>query len=537
MVTDKALSPIQGSCPPLTRPAVWGIAASDSGGGAGIQADNLTIHDLGAHACNIVTAITAQNSLGVSAVSAVSLEMLNQQLTRLLDDIPPQAIKIGVLANASQIRYLSQWLATTFAAYQQQHQLRVPIIWDPVMLASSGQPITELHDEPSLDDYLLLAKQVTLLTPNASECARLINNKHLIEGTEQWLLLLEVLANHLKTNVLLTGGHLDPQLATDWLASQQLDHTSDAHQGQILGFQLPLLDTPHNHGTGCTYSAAIASAMALGYPMLDAICVAKAYVNQGLRASYAVGQGPGVLARCGWPETLSDFPQILLRDYSNLTNNSQLSFAPLQLPLHVYPVTQSLPVLEQVLKAGARTVQLRLKSPVDPLQLEQQIQRAVELGRQYQAQVIINDHWQLAIKYAACGVHLGQEDMLEADLSQIAAAGLALGLSSHGYFELLLARQLSPSYLAIGHIFATPTKTMPSQAQGLSKLQRYCRLLKGQLPLIAIGGIDRDKLPAIHRCGVDDVAVVRAVEQAADPGLSWQQLQQSWQKLEEQGTA
>ncbi|WP_340677800.1 thiamine phosphate synthase [Paraglaciecola sp.] len=517
--------------PQPARPIVWSIAASDSGGGAGLQADNLTIHDLGAHPCNIVTAITAQNSLEVQDIAATPTDMLTKQLNCLLSDMPPQAIKIGVLANATQMRCLSHWLSDIFAVYQQQHGITVPIIWDPVMFATTGQALSEPTDKPQIKDYLQLAKHVSLLTPNAKEFMLLLHTTTNPENPEQWLLWLEILAHSLQSNVLLTGGDQQQANATDWLMVQKVAHTSVQHQQQIVGFSSATINTPHNHGTGCTFSSAIATTMAFGYPLLDAICIAKAYVNQGLSAAYGLGHGAGVLARQGWPETLHYFPNILLPKYPNVPSSKVLQFTPVSTPLQVYPVTQSLQVLQQVLEAGARTVQLRIKHHANPEQLAQQIQQAVALGKQYQAQVFINDHWQLAIEHGAFGVHLGQEDMLEADLAQIAKHGLALGLSSHGYFELLIAQQLSPSYLAIGHIFPTPTKNMPSQAQGLLKLKRYCNLLKDKMPLVAIGGISATNLKQVHACGVDTVAIVRAVEQTPEPALSWQQLQQQWEAL------
>ncbi|MDP5129953.1 MAG: bifunctional hydroxymethylpyrimidine kinase/phosphomethylpyrimidine kinase [Paraglaciecola sp.] len=511
------------------RPIVWSIAASDSGGGAGIQADSLTINDLGGHACNIVTAITAQNSLGVKDMVATSVAILAQQVNCLLEDMPPKAIKIGVLANAQQVRWLSQWLSETFANYQQQLQVSIPIIWDPVMLATTGQSLTDKDAPPLLADYLHLAKQVSLLTPNAQELRYLLNADVAVEHTEQWWLWLEILAHSIRSNVLLTGGGMQQGYAVDWMMVHDIAYSSEQHQHQIVGFKSAAINTPHQHGTGCTFSSAIATVLALDYPMLDAVCVAKAYVNQGLLAGYKVGQGAGVLARNGWPHTLSFFPTITLPHVALLHTHQPLDFAPVTTPLNIYPVTQSLGVLKQVLEAGARTVQLRVKSTTNQWELEQQIKEAVALGTQFQAQVFINDHWQLAVKYGAFGVHLGQEDLLQADLKCIANAGLALGLSSHGYFELLIAQQLHPSYLALGHIFATPTKTMPSQAQGLIKLKRYCQLLSGKLPLVAIGGINADNLAQVKRTGIGDVAIVRAIEQAPCPASSWQYLQQQWE--------
>jgi len=130
--------------------------------------------------------------------------------------------------------------------------------------------------------------------------------------------------------------------------------------------------------------------------------------------------------------------------------------------------------------------------------------------------LFIDDYWQLAIKHHAYGVHLGQEDIEQADLSLIADAGLRLGLSTHGYYELLRAKQLQPSYIALGHIFPTKTKDMCSDPQGITRLKKYVDLLKG-IPTVAIGGINLQRAPAVQATGVGSIAVVTAITQAADP--------------------
>lgn len=197
--------------------------------------------------------------------------------------------------------------------------------------------------------------------------------------------------------------------------------------------------------------------------------------------------------------------------------------------------------LEQVLAAGATTAQLRIKLEDDrqaaskqeegagAAALEAQIQAAIALGRKYDAQVFINDHWQLALKHGAFGIHLGQEDLFEADLDRIAKAGIALGVSSHGVFELALASQLNPSYLALGHIFPTPTKSMPSNPQGLSRLARMVALWTPDCPRVAIGGIDASRLEQVKATNVEAVAVVRAVTQADSPGEAYKQLARMWE--------
>jgi hydroxymethylpyrimidine kinase/phosphomethylpyrimidine kinase/thiamine-phosphate diphosphorylase len=514
-----------------SRPIVWSIAASDSSGGAGIQADNLTIYDLGGHPCNVITAITAQNSTTVTGVEATSSTLLSEQLNCLLADIPPKAIKIGVIATSEQVIKISNWLANELTSYEQKYDLSIPVIWDPVMLASVGQSLTDHSNAPTAQDYLRLAEEVTLLTPNLKELEALASPIGSLPNDNDIKLKLNAFAHYIKTNVLLTGGDIANSQSQDWLAAQTIEHTSEQHQEQLIGFCNDKIQTHHNHGTGCTFSSAIATTMALGYPLLDAIVIAKAYVAQGLTCGYATGQGPGTLARLGWPVELQHFPAIKLPNHPVLDSHADLPFAPVSTPLKVYPVTESLSVLEQALKGGALTVQLRIKRTSDKEQLEKDIKQAIRLGEKYKAQVFINDHWQLAIKYKAFGVHLGQEDMLLADLVQISQSGLALGLSSHGYFEMLIAYKLSPGYLAVGHIFPTTTKSMPSQPQGLHKLTRFCQLLKGKIPLVAIGGINQGNLEQVQATKVDDIAVVRAIEHAEDPASSWQKLQTQWLAL------
>jgi thiamine-phosphate pyrophosphorylase len=171
--------------------------------------------------------------------------------------------------------------------------------------------------------------------------------------------------------------------------------------------------------------------------------------------------------------------------------------------------------IEKLLAWGVRTVQLRIKDLHHP-RLEQEIQEAIALGQQYQAQVFINDYWQLAIRHGAYGVHLGQEDLLQADLAAIQRAGLRLGLSTHGYHEIACVLALRPSYIALGHIFPTTTKQMPSAPQGLLRLSRYAELLS-DVATVAIGGISQARVASVLAAGVGSVALVTAITEAADP--------------------
>lgn len=185
--------------------------------------------------------------------------------------------------------------------------------------------------------------------------------------------------------------------------------------------------------------------------------------------------------------------------------------------LGLYPVVDSLLWIERLLAVGVTTIQLRIKE-LDDAQVEQDIAAAIALGKRYQARLFINDYWRLAIKHGAYGVHLGQEDLETADLAAIQQAGLRLGVSTHDEQELAIAKAVRPSYIAMGHIFPTQTKQMPSSPQGLTVLKQMVDNTP-DYPAVAIGGISIERVPAVLATGVGSVAVVSAITLSDD----WQQ--------------
>ncbi|ASV53569.1 MULTISPECIES: thiamine phosphate synthase [Lelliottia] len=182
--------------------------------------------------------------------------------------------------------------------------------------------------------------------------------------------------------------------------------------------------------------------------------------------------------------------------------------------LGLYPVVDSVEWIERLLKAGVKTLQLRIKDKRDE-EVESDVSAAIELGRRFDARLFINDYWQLAIKHQAYGVHLGQEDLETADLNAIREAGLRLGVSTHDDMEIDVALAARPSYIALGHVFPTQTKQMPSAPQGLAQLARHITRL-GDYPTVAIGGISLERAPAVLETGVGSIAVVSAITQATD---------------------
>lgn len=304
-------------------------------------------------------------------------------------------------------------------------------------------------------------------------------------------------------NSITIGGHVQGKVADFW---QQ----EGVHYGLT---SVSVLEPPQ----AWRHLAWLMAALSLDFPLHDALTLARAALK---------------VSRETWPTEYQDFPVPYLFSANAFRT---LAFPPLQKEsLGLYPVVDDVGWVDRLLQLGVKTVQLRIKHP-QQLDLEPQIIQAIALGRQYQAQVFINDYWQLAIKHGAFGVHLGQEDLQTADIQALAKADIRLGLSSHGYFELLYAQQFQPSYIALGHIFPTTTKQMPSKPQGLVRLALYQQLLntlpygeKQGMPSVAIGGIDLSNIQSVVNCGVTSVAVVRAVTQAADTQLAVQQLQASF---------
>ncbi|MBG2804053.1 thiamine phosphate synthase [Proteus mirabilis] len=201
-----------------------------------------------------------------------------------------------------------------------------------------------------------------------------------------------------------------------------------------------------------------------------------------------------------------------------MNRSSNTPFALTEKKLGLYPVVDSVEWIARLLKIGVTTLQLRIKDK-QPDDVEQEIIEAIKLGKQYHARLFINDYWQLAIKHHAYGVHLGQEDLDIADLNAIKQSGLRLGISTHDEVELQRAKILRPSYIALGHIFPTTTKDMPSKPQGLKALRHQVEQTP-DFPTVAIGGISLERVPDVVATGVGSVALVSAITKAPD----WQQV-------------
>ncbi len=269
------------------------------------------------------------------------------------------------------------------------------------------------------------------------------------------------------------------------------------------GTPLPLSDCtrPDDTAQGEAAACVLAACRSMGFVEDDAQLLTRAWAAQAQRT--------GGFDPAAWP----DAPQ----DFGVDTGERVEAFAPCPQRLGLYAVLPDADWVGRMARAGVPTVQLRFKSE-DPAAVAREVQAAVRAVQGTDSLLFINDHWREAIDAGAYGVHLGQEDLEGAreHLQTIRTAGLRLGLSTHGYSELLRAESVAPSYLALGAIYPTTLKRMATAPQGPGRLAAYARLMRHR-PLVAIGGIDYARLAEVLPSGVGSVAVVRALVAANDP--------------------
>ena len=258
-----------------TYPVVLSIAGSDSSGGAGIQADLKTFSALGVYGATAITAITAQNTLGVHSQLALTPKIVYEQIIAVIDDIHPQAIKIGMLSNTEIVSAVADALG----------KYSTPIILDPVIVSSSGHRLLSIDAIDAIKERLF--PMATLLTPNLPEMCTLTNlplnsDKEKTEATQ-------LLMSYGINAILLKGGHEEGEIKRDILYIKSKDEI------QISYLSSPTINTNNIHGTGCTLSSAIAAFIARGLCLEEAIAKAKEYITDAIRygADIEIGKGYG----------------------------------------------------------------------------------------------------------------------------------------------------------------------------------------------------------------------------------------------------
>lgn len=263
MPTNERAVPTQPSIPIALT-----IAGSDPSGGAGIQADLKTFHQFGVYGTSVLTLVTVQNTLQVSAVKPLPASIVLAQLMAVLQDLPPKAAKTGALGSREVVEVLAERAA----------EFTFPLVVDPVMMSKHGKPMLEEKARATLVRRLLPC--AFLVTPNLEEAGAITGRK--VEGLAAVEDAAKAIADMGPQAVLVKGGHLENE-ATDVLC----------HQSRIYTFTARRIRTQHTHGTGCTYSAAITALLAKGVELVEAVERAKRFITRAIETSPGLGRGSG----------------------------------------------------------------------------------------------------------------------------------------------------------------------------------------------------------------------------------------------------
>ncbi|MCO5062004.1 MAG: bifunctional hydroxymethylpyrimidine kinase/phosphomethylpyrimidine kinase [Kiritimatiellae bacterium] len=467
------------------RPIALSIAGTDPTAGAGIQADLKTFSGLDVFGCTVITAVNAQNTQGVQHVELLDAALVQKQLDSVLSDCPPAVVKLGQLGSAQSLDVVAQALLNVNA----------PIVCDPVLRSTGGVALFERSGNETFCEQIL--PLTSILTPNISEAEELTGLS--ISSEQSVIQAAHILLGMGAKAILLKGGHATGALSADYWTDGQTSCWINS----------PRLATPHTHGGGCTLSSAIAAGLAHALAPLDAVILAKAYVNQGLLHGGGIGHGRGPLAHLGWPDRPEYMPWITPHPAHT---TARLAFPPIG-ELGLYPIVDRAEWIARLAPLGLNLIQLRPKD-LAGRERERELLRGVELSQQHNVRLIINDHWRFAIEHRTFGVHLGQDDLPDADLNAIAAAGLRLGISTHGYAEIATALAVLPSYIAIGTVYQSTSKQFTHIPIGLPTFAHLRKLIAQ--PVVAIGGITLERAPAVLAAGADGISVISDLTKADD---------------------
>lgn len=484
-------------------PLIWSVTASDSSGGAGSAADLRVAQAMGVDCAVITLAITAQNSAGVQALTLVDRPMLEAQWQSLRQDGWPAVIRLGWLpASVECLR----WLVPKLQAFPGQ------VVWDPVLAASQGGVLQSCWQTPALREYLVaLLQRCRVITPNRTE-ARLLTGLPVASTPADCAAALQALG---AGTVLITGGDspLDDDVLEDWCFSSLADGTDELPGPQLL----PVFRFRHRriarqvHGTGCHLAAALACALAQGQTLYDALTQAVTMARLAVRCASQRHSGYDNARAVPLEQARAeDWPLVLpASEYW-----PDKAFLPAE-PLGLYGLVDNLAHLQQLLELGIDSLQWRVKQPGPEYQAD--TARAIGLCRAAGVPLYLNDDWQLALALGAYGVHLGQEDVLTADLPALQRAGIRLGISTHSDWEIARARGVQPSYIACGPVFPPLSKQLRYPPLGIAQLCRWVSGFQHQ-SLTCIGGITHQNVAQVLATGIGSVAVVTDLR--ADDGLS-----------------
>ncbi|KAD3336339.1 hypothetical protein E3N88_31858 [Mikania micrantha] len=466
-------------------PHVLTMAGSDSGAGAGIQADLKTCAACGVYCSTVITAVTAQNTHGVQDVSILSAESVAAQLKSILSDMHVDVVKTGMLPSPVMVKILHDNL--------KQFPVQALVV-DPVMVSTSGHVLAG----PSILDTFKqdLLPMADIVTPNIKEASVLLDGLQL-QTLDDMRLAAKSLHDMGPRNVLVKGGDLPSSDAVDIFFNGK----------DFYELRSSRIQSRNTHGTGCTMASCIAAELAKGSSMLSAVKVAKRYVETALKYSKDINIGNG-------PQGPFDHTLKLLRK----TSSRLQPFDPSD--LFLYAVTDSgmnkkwghsiTDAVKAAIEGGATIVQLREKDAETGEFLEA-AKACLEICRSHNIPLLINDRVDIAMACDADGVHVGQSDMPVNKVRALLGPEKIIGVSCKTPEHALKAWADGADYIGSGGVFPTNTKAN-NRTIGLDGLKAVC--VASKLPVVAIGGINLSNARSVMELGVENlkgVAVVSAL--------------------------
>jgi hydroxymethylpyrimidine kinase / phosphomethylpyrimidine kinase / thiamine-phosphate diphosphorylase len=461
--------------------SLWLMGGYDPSGHAGITVDHRTVDALGVSYASLITALTVQNATTCHSIKAVDPSILMQQAETLLEEEKPSLMKIGMIPDVQTLMTITGLL----------NKLNIPCIVDPVISTSSGDQIVNTKLMNAIRKKLF--PKTTLLTPNRQE-AETLSGVHIHSPADYPLAAKKMLEMGTKA-VLIKDGHGFGEWCVDYFEDQ-------SHSFWIW---TPRQKHKSVRGTGCCLSSAISAAYLQLGELAEAVIVGIAYVKRAIRLASPM------LYHAPWPVESTDMPCV----------TDSIDQKPRREPFPLcgfqffgfYPIVPSADWIDKLVEWRSPTAQLRVKESCPDLNSE--IQQAVKYVKGGDCSLFINDHWELAVKHHAYGVHLGQTDILKADIASLVSSGVRLGISTHSYEELARALAYNPSYVALGPIFPTTTKKIPWKPQGIDRINNW-KELAGR-PLVAIGGMSLENARDAWLSGADAIAFVRELTESKNP--------------------
>ncbi|KAK9904248.1 hypothetical protein WJX75_007665 [Coccomyxa subellipsoidea] len=473
--------------PPIQVPRVLTIAGSDSGGGAGIQADLKTFQACGVYGASAITALTEQNTHGVRGFHTVPIQNLKGQIDAVLEDIGADVVKTGMLPTAEVVEAVADRIV--------EHRVSCLVV-DPVLISTSGHSLGDSDVARALVDRLF--PLATIITPNLPEASAILGDMPItdLEGMKAAAIDLHALGPQC---VLVKGGHLQQD------GGEALDVLYDGETVQVVAG--PRIDTPNTHGTGCSTASAIAAELAKGASPVQAVQAAKAYVSGALQASAALRIGSGSQTPFNHGYATADW-----------SAQEQAS----RLDLRLYAVTDprqnermrrsNVEAVSAAIDGGITVVQLREKD-VDGGDFLAEAVAVIKIARPRGVPVIINDRVDVALAADADGAHIGQSDLPAAAARRLLGPNKILGVSCKTVEQAVTAEAAGADYVGSGAVYATNTKDSPIMP--LERLADICAAVS--IPVVAIGGITADNAAPTIEAGCAGVAVVSAIFGAEDP--------------------